>query len=199
MCGKVFPCLASEDLLGHFDAWFYLLYLHPIFTREEFLDEKVDIWILYNVCPFTIILIITSVCCVYSYFIYTLCFYHLFPTSCFDIWVVLLQDIGANEREWYQCVEKEMDYMKGLNVCPTSHLPCVTRYSGVAVHVPYIEVGMFWGAWYFFPEDSTLHVPSIVLVCGCNLPLCLREVIFLLSHWELRCEDSSSGRRLPLQ
>lgn len=35
--------------------------------------------------------------------------------------------------------------MKGVNVCPTSRLPRVTGYSGVAVHVdfPCIEVGMF--------------------------------------------------------
>lgn len=69
--------------------------------------------------------------------------------------------------------------MKGVK---TSHLTCVTMYSGVEVHVDslYIEAGMFRGTWYSFPEDSTLHIFSIVIVCGCNLTLCLREVIFLL-------------------
>lgn len=145
---KFFPCLASEDLLGHFDAWFYLLYLHPIFTREEFLDEKVDIWILNDVCPFTVILIITSVCCVYSYFIYTFCFYHLFPNACFDISKILVLMNGNDTSVW----RKVMNHVKGVNVCPTSHLSCVTGYSGFAARVPYIEVGMFWGAWYFFPR-----------------------------------------------
>ncbi len=50
-------------------------------------------------CHFFIILIITSVCRVYGYFIYTFGFYHLFSNIHFDIWFLLLQDFGANERE----------------------------------------------------------------------------------------------------
>lgn len=66
-----------------------------------------------------------------------------------------------------------------VNVCPASHLPCVTRFASVAVHVdsPYIEC-----LECSFPEDSVLCVFSIVFVCGCNLTLCPGEVIFLLIH-----------------
>lgn len=42
---------------------------------------------------------------------------------------------------------------------------------------PCIEVGMFLRSYSF---SSTLHVFSIVLVCGCNLTLCRREVVFFL-------------------
>lgn len=177
-CDKIFHAWLRR-FARHFDAWFYLLYLHPIFTIEEFLDEKLIYG--YSVCqscPLIIILIITIVCCVYAYFIYhfvfvsTFCFQILTLTLLrFHIWVILLQDIGANERELYQHVEfwgkgekkkeEEIDLnvwrasagkgfitvvVKGVNVCPTSHLPCVTRYCGVAAHVesPCVEVGMFW-------------------------------------------------------
>lgn len=159
-----------------------------------------------QLCPFIIILIITIVCCVYAYFIYTFCFYLLSSnTHCikiWHIWVILLRDVGANEREWYQHVEFKVErnwfeclkrfsknriievVMKEVNVCPTCRLPCVTRYSGVAVHVEYIEVWIFWRVWYSFPEDSALHVFSVVFVCGCNLTLCLREVFFFCRSTE---------------
>lgn len=159
-------------------------------------------YLMCQLCPFIIILIITIVCCVYAYFIYTFCFYLLSSnTHCikiWHIWVILLRDVGANEREWYQHVEFKVErnwfeclkrfsknriievVMKEVNVCPTCRLPCVTRYSGVAVHVEYIEVWIFWRVWYSFPEDSALHVFSVVFVCGCNLTLCLREVFFFV-------------------
>lgn len=71
----------------HFDAWFYLLYLHPIFTIEEFLDEKSIYGYLtkrQKLCPLIIILIITSVSCVYAYFIESFCFYH--PFFKYSLW-----------------------------------------------------------------------------------------------------------------
>lgn len=65
-----------------------------------------------------------------------------------------------------------------MSVQPLNFL-CVTSYSGVTIYVdsPYVVV---WGVWCSFPENSTLHVFSIVLVCGCDLTLCLREVFFVL-------------------
>lgn len=86
MCNNIFHAWLRE-FTRYLDAWFYLLYLHPIFTRV--FRWKVDIWILTNM-PFVsfiiIILIITHVCCVYSHLI---CF-ALF-TSCFRIlkWTLL--------------------------------------------------------------------------------------------------------------
>lgn len=67
--------------------------------------------------------------------------------------------------------------------------------SGVAVHVdpPYTDVGAFRRAWHSFPDDSTLHVFSIVFVCGCNLTLCLREVMFFC------CSTESSSASTPRQ
>lgn len=108
MCDKIFHAWL-RGFARHFDAWFYLLYLHPIFTIEEFLDEKLIYGYLTKrqLCPPIIILIITSVSCVYAYFIESFCFYHPFSNTLFDIWVILLQDIGANERERYQRVGGE--------------------------------------------------------------------------------------------
>lgn len=86
MCDKIFH--AWLRFARHFDAWFYRLYLHPIFTIEEFLDKKlICILKVCQSCPFIIILIITIVCSVYVYFIY---FFFLFPdVSLFDCCKVL--------------------------------------------------------------------------------------------------------------
>lgn len=153
---QTFPCLAKRGFARHFDAWFYLLYLHPIFTIEEFLDEKL-IYGYLTICPLIIILIITIVCCVYVYILSTLSVFTFQILTLtilrFDIWVILLQDIGANEREWCRHVEFKVKGTEGTG-SRTSRLPCVTGYSGVAVHVesPCIKVGVFWGAWYSFPR-----------------------------------------------
>lgn len=47
MCDKIFNAWLRK-FARHFDAWFYLLYLHPIFTIEEFLDEKLIYGYLYD-------------------------------------------------------------------------------------------------------------------------------------------------------
>lgn len=96
----------------YLDAWFYLLYLHPIFTIEEFLDEKLIYGYSCQLCSLIIILIITTVCRVYSYFIDLSCFCFQILTWTplrFDIWVMSWQVIGANEREWYQHIMLEVD------------------------------------------------------------------------------------------
>lgn len=60
-----------------------------------------------------------------------------------------VEDLQKKRILMFKQLQQEQDYyqivMKDINVGPISHLLCVTRYSGVAVHVdsPYIEVGMF--------------------------------------------------------
>lgn len=81
--------------------------------------------------------------------------------------------------------------VKEVNVFSTSPLPCVTLHISM--------VGSLEGAWCSNPKDGTLNVFSVVLVCSCNLTLCLKEVIFLSFHWEPQYECSSSGHCLTSQ
>lgn len=52
MCDKVFHAWLRR-FARHFDARFYLLYLHPIFTIGEFLEEKLiyEYLTILQLCP----------------------------------------------------------------------------------------------------------------------------------------------------
>lgn len=114
MCNKIFHAWLRE-FTRYLDAWFYLLYLHPIFTREEFLDEKL-ILILTNMPSVSFIIVIitiTHVCCVYSRFISLFYFYFMFSDTLMGcLKVMLLQGIGANGREWCQHRMVKVDVKK---------------------------------------------------------------------------------------
>lgn len=79
-------------------------------------------------------------------------------------------------------LRKENDYPsrggRSLVSVPPFHLPAVTVGVLVLQYMSILLVCSEEPGILFFPEDSTLHVSSIVFVCGCNLTLCVREVLF---------------------